>query len=235
MRTASLVLILSVLTGCVWPHRTERSQEISGTILDERKHDPVQGAKVFLTAHTNVSCLSGSDGRFRLKSTYNWHIGYLFAWHDDFDFPRPEYWRPDITTVHTNYMLSHSDWLGRVDKTILLRKLGEPPTPRPWLLFNGDGEILQDMGARQYLKQGGIRIAEPYSERFDPRYWRIHVGFVLRVYDPHITPVNKDLLGFAIVERKGFDWEFRSPPVSGYDRERHIKDSDRVYRLDFIP
>lgn len=233
MRTASLVLILSLLTGCIiWPHRTSRSQEISGTILDERTHHPIHGARIFLTEHTNVAGHSGSDGRFRVKGTYNWHIGYAYAWHGDWDVPKPKYWFPDITTVHTNYVPRQEDWMRRREEIILLRKLGEPPVHRPSLLFNGSGVILKDMGAGQYLK-GDIRITDPHRDDFEPKLSRIHIGFARRVYDPRITPVenvDQRYFYFGIAERQGSDWEFRSR-YAGHP----VKDSNRVYRLDFIP
>lgn len=240
MRFIPLILILCLLTGCILPipHTTWRSQEIGGKILDERTHDPIQGAKVFLTDHPNVSCESDSNGCYRLKETYNRHLLYLAGPGNTADWPEGQVWWPHITVSQTNYVPRDVDWGELHPDVILLKRLGEPPTPRPWLIFNGSGEILKDMGAGQYVKPGDIRITEHSDDGIgiNPPPSRIHIGFVQRVYDPQVTPVNNfDQVSFGPLKRSGLDWEFGVVQELGYSRAHNIQDSLRQYRLEFIP
>ena len=58
-----------------------------------------------------------------------------------------EQWGYDVTISHTNYISRQVGFYHGDDDIVLLKKLGEPSEPHPWLIFNGSGEILKDMGA----------------------------------------------------------------------------------------
>jgi len=77
LRFMPSILILGLLSGCVfpYPHRTERSPEIRGRVLDTRTHQPIQGASAFLESYPEASTSTGSEGYFRLKPTHNVHLG----------------------------------------------------------------------------------------------------------------------------------------------------------------
>src|ERR1041385_5022179 len=74
MRFILLAPLLSLITGCIYPHTTQRSPEVFGRVLDARNGTPIKSAKVFLTGHPAVSCATDRTGRFRLKATDNFHI-----------------------------------------------------------------------------------------------------------------------------------------------------------------
>ncbi len=102
MRLAAYILVVPLLTGCLYPHTTRRSSEVYGRILDARTHAPVQDAKVFLTEHPKVLCTSDAAGRFRLKETHNFVL--LVGFGDGPGWPGGDYWWPNITVSRTNYV-----------------------------------------------------------------------------------------------------------------------------------
>ena len=239
MRLARFILVLvpGLLTGCFIPrpHTTLRSQEISGKVLDERTHAPIQGAKIYLTEQPNVSCVSRPDGTYKLKAIYNWHTGYISGGAESFDVPAGKYWRPIITLSHTNYIQREVDWGRFHPDVILLKRSGEPATIRPWLTFNGSGEIMEDTGAARYLKPGNIQIVERYRDPGFQRPYILRIGFVQRVYDPQITAMdNFDKAQIDVSGREGFDWKFRITYWL-WTGNVNVKDASRVYRLEFIP
>jgi hypothetical protein len=77
MRLLSFIMIAGLLTGCIWPHTTDRSAAVDGRVLDARTHIPIQGAKVFLEEAPHHATYTGSDGRFHLKAIHQFHIGYV--------------------------------------------------------------------------------------------------------------------------------------------------------------
>ena len=74
LKFIACALVLVALTGCLYPHTSPRSPEISGSILDARSHAPVQGAEVSLSGHPQVSSTSDAVGHFRLRATRNFHL-----------------------------------------------------------------------------------------------------------------------------------------------------------------
>jgi hypothetical protein len=241
MRFTPFILILILLSGCVipYPHTTTRSGPISGTVLDEHTHSPIAGAEIVLTQHPKAACKSDSSGHFMLKEIRSWHWGIGIGAGNSEDLPFRMPWDPIITVSHTNYTpRSNLDWSRRCDDVVLLKRLDEPSEPRPSLIFNGYGEVVQDMGAGRYVKPGDIRITArlDYGMRENPPS-RIHIGFMQRVYDPKVTPVyyNHDQLSYAALERKGLDWEFGVYSVTGGRRSTGVGDVNRKYKLEFIP
>ena len=239
MRFTPFILILILLTGCVipYPHTTTRSGPISGTVLDEHSHSPIAGAEIVLTQHPKAACKSDSSGHFKLKEIHSWHWGIGIGAGNSEDLPFREPWDPIITVSHTNYTpRSNLDWFWKCDDVVLLKKLDEPSEPHPWLIFNGSGEILKDMGAGQYVKPGDIRITEHSNTDTYSSPSRIHIGFVQRIYDPQITPEpNFDQVCFGALKRNGLDWEFGVVQVLGGRRTHNINDLNRRYKLEFIP
>lgn len=221
------------------PHTTPRLLPFDGTILDERTHAPIAGAKIFLTAHPEVAYKSDSSGHFEFKEVHNWHYGSVGNAGGSEDLPPGEHWDYDATIVHTNYIPRQAGFYALSDHVVLLKKLGEPSGPHPWLLFNGSGEILRDMGAGQYLRPGGIRIIAHYNGGTDTEPSALHIGFVRRVYDPQVATVNSpDKASIAFPERKEFDWDFRIEYAwdpNTRSRFSDAKDSSRVYRLELTP
>jgi hypothetical protein len=231
MRLIPIVLATALLAGCVplpggfvavYPHTTTRLDSISGTVLDERTHSPIAGVEVSLTQYPKVACESDSSGHFMLKEIHSWHWGIGVGAGNSEDYPYRPHWDPIITVSHTNYTPRHGiDWWRRGDDIILLKKLGEPSEPRPWLIFNDTGVVVKDMGAGQYLKPDGISIIRDHGNATAPR---IHIEFVQRVYDPHVTPVSYTGMGRIEVSKcKGYDWDF------------WISDLSRNNRLEFTP
>lgn len=95
-------LVLGLLEGCIpLPHTTERTPEIYGRVLDARTHLPIQGAKIFLSSHPNISCISDSTGHFKLNATHNFHLGSVPP---EGDWPPRKYWGAAITVLCTNYV-----------------------------------------------------------------------------------------------------------------------------------
>jgi hypothetical protein len=105
VKLGACTLTLAMLTGCIipYPHRTLRSAEIVGRILDARTHSPIQGAKIILSEHPEVSCTSDSTGHFRLKATHNFHLAVIGDGEAS-HWPAEEFWWPHITVWHPNYL-----------------------------------------------------------------------------------------------------------------------------------
>ena len=85
-----------------YPHTTERSPEVRGRILDARTNAPIQGAKVFLSEHPEVSCTSDGTGHFRLRATHNFHVAS--AGPEGADLPPGKDWGIAVTVSHNNYV-----------------------------------------------------------------------------------------------------------------------------------
>jgi hypothetical protein len=239
MRLLPFILALVLLTGCLVvpiPHTTVRATGIEGTVLDARTHAPIAGALIYRTEHPEASCHTDSSGHFLLKEIRNWHYAKVLGAGGESHLPDQEYWSDyRLTVLHTNYATWDSDRDTSQGTTFFLNKLEEPSDPRPWLIFNGNGTILQDMGAARYLRPGEIHLLK----QADGKPSGLHIGFTRRVYEPRVTalhnPDKAEVSVYGPVDYgRGRDWEFRiyyrhrSPNVSS------VKDSSRIYRLDFI-
>ncbi len=256
MRLALVLLITPALSGCVWfgfgcatlsPHKdvVPRSPHVSGTVLDEHTHAPVPGARIFFTEHPQLDCRSGAAGAFQIEETYTRYGGYVYGPGGRVDWPNKyERWYPALTVSHTNYIPRHVEWSAHHDDVILLRKLGESPAVRLSLIFDGTGAIVQNMGAADYLKQGGIRILDTHEGEAwrDRNSRRLTIEFARRVYEPHVTAlrVHRDSNAAQVVQdvkREGLDWEFWIRDLyPGVNMDlREMKASARLYRLEFIP
>jgi hypothetical protein len=238
MRFAPLILILSLLTGCVLPipHRSVRNLAFTGKVLDERTHAPIQGAKIFLTDHPQVSCESDVDGGFQFKESYNWHLLYLIGAGNSADWPEQKFWWPKLTVSHTNYVTHMIDSMQVNQGDILLKRSGEPPESHPWLIFNRKGEILQDMGAAQYLKPGGIHINEHIQNSKDQEKDILAFEFVKPVHDPQIKQLRSSdtppMKGREKLGTKGESiWEFQI----FYRKADSSETPSRTYSLEFTP
>ena len=233
LRAAPLLLLPFLGTGCFWPHTTWRSQQINGKVLDERTHAPIEGVSVFLTAHPPVSCRTGADGSYLLKETRNWHWGYSFTPPETHDLPKQTIWWANITLCHSNYLSREINWGDHHPDVTFLRRVGEPSTPRPWLIFDGTGAVLQDAGAGAYLRPGEIQFLVPERQAGPTT---IHIGFTRRVYDPQIKPLRQDLP--RVLEgwkRTGSDWDFYLGYMGVTEAEKYWKGHSHSYRLEFTP
>jgi hypothetical protein len=116
------------------------------------------------------------------------------------------------------------------DETIL-RKIAAQS--RPSLIFNGNGSILFDMGAVQYLKPDDVRIVEHINDQGTIMPTKLHIGFVRTVsFAPLVTPLH-DAATLTASHGKGLDWEFTiNWNIGPLD---DTNDSSRVYRLELVP
>jgi hypothetical protein len=145
---------------------------------------------------------------------------------ESFDYPQGEMWTSGITITHADY-ISCQIVEGVFEDTILLRKQDEPPAPRPSLVFNGDGNIVQDMGAIAYLKSDGIHIFKTVQGLRDT-IPAMRVEFARPVFDPQVTSVNKADKARIIVE--SFDGR-----VLQFIILYRVRSPESTYRLDFTP
>src|SRR5882757_5283696 len=109
MRSIPLILVMAFLAGCIAnPHMTLRSPEVRGRVFDANTHAAIEGAKIFLTDHPQVSCQTDSTGSFWLKETHNFHMGGVPP---EGDWPQRKYWEDHVTISQTNYIpLRISHW-----------------------------------------------------------------------------------------------------------------------------
>ncbi len=254
MRLLPIIVLLPLLTGCgayptIWPYSSERSAEVSGTLLDERTRTPLSGAHVFFTFDPKLRSKSDRDGRFGISAT-RYH--YWITWHTVGGTSKS--WNPplssEITITHTNWATRQIQW-NQSPQTILLQKLPQPSDPRPWLTFDGNGAILQDGGAVRYLAprpvQTGPGFARgpiyfgPYTDGMHRAAYIpngalcvINVNFAQRVFDPHLTVSrgpNKP--SFPATTAAGFSWSFW-PHYDGPANQIRVEDTFYVYKLEFI-
>lgn len=205
---------------------------MGGQVLDESTHAPIEGAKVFFTYHTNLWCASDTNGCYLIKETRNWHCLIFIGAGNSEDWPPREVWDPLITVSHTSYITREVDWGYDHPKVILLKKIDEPSKPHPWLTFNGDGVILQDMGAAKYLKPGSIQVG--YRNNIgDHSPNLVYVKFVQPVYDVQVKLVNDvEKTQISSIHRvEELDWECTFLQLHASD----LNHSARVYRLEFTP
>ena len=233
MRFVSLILVLCLLTGCIVPipHTTRRSPALKGKVFDERTHEPIPKARIGFTGHPSLSCKTDSTGSYHMQETENWHLLLLVG------AGNSSHWPDGVSLGDSTITVSHPDYVTRElhlydnQNPILLKRLGEPSESRPWLIFNDKGVILQDMGAAQYLKPGGIQ--NEHCEFATGRLDTLHIEFVQPVHAPEIMQLQAP----------------EAPPVKGnkekveknwgfdifYLRADIKKASSSTYRLEFTP
>ena len=243
MRLIPLILVVVLLDGCVPigggflvfdPHTTTRYGPIDGTILDERTHAPIAGAKISFTAYPEMICKSDSSGHFKVNKVLNWKFGYSGNAAGGEDWPRDkDFGWSEIIISHTNYITRNDMYsVLRYDDVVLLKKLDEPSELHPWLIFNSKGEIIKEMGAGQYVKPGDIHITAYVTEnnKMLTTPYRMHIGFVQRVYEPKVAPMNDSAgVGYGVLGHNGLDWEFG---IVHESLGSHVVD---LFRLEFIP
>ena len=244
MRLLPIILVLPLLTGCVaypviWPYTSERSVEVSGTLLDERTQTSISGADVFFTSDPKLHAKSDKDGRFRISAT-RYH--YWITWETvggeckSLDSPLG----PEIIITHTNWATRQIHW-DKSPQTILLKKLPGPSDPRPWLTFDGNGVILQDGGAGRYLAPRPFLFSH-YTDGQNRStnipngaLAQITVLFKQRVYDSHLTvsqgPARTRFTAFNISGNS--NWGF-SPRYDQPSNLIRAEDTSYVYKLEFI-
>ncbi len=87
--TLATLLVAAVLfSGCgamLYPHTTERSQEVRGRVLDAQTRLPIKGAKISLYQSPHHPTHTDGNGYFRLKATRNFHTGVNLAGGEDPD------------------------------------------------------------------------------------------------------------------------------------------------------
>jgi hypothetical protein len=77
MWRSTLYLALILLAGCVWPHTTLRSGDVTGRVLDSSTHMPIKGATVRFVTPPFHTVLTDGQGYFHFKVVHQFHYGYL--------------------------------------------------------------------------------------------------------------------------------------------------------------
>jgi hypothetical protein len=70
---ATLFAVAWLLSGCIWPHTTERSREVNGRVLDAKTRLPIKRAKVAFCDPPHHTTYTDVDGNFRMKAAKNFH------------------------------------------------------------------------------------------------------------------------------------------------------------------
>jgi hypothetical protein len=116
------------------------------------------------------------------------------------------------------------------DQTILRKIAAES---RPSLIFNANGEILQDMGAVQYLKPDDIRVIESGTLAGSAAPTKLHIGFVRPVSFPPIVTTLRDSGSVTASHDKGLDWDFDVIWIAVQPNTPNLE--SRVFRLEIVP
>jgi hypothetical protein len=263
MRLLPIILLLPLLTGClaypvIWPYSSERSTEISGTLLDDRTRTPVSGADVFFAADPKLQSKSDKGGKFKIDATrYHYWVTWETVGGESKQGNPPL--APEIMITHTNWATRQIEW-DQSQQTVLLQKLPEASAVRPWMTFDGDGAILQDDGAVRYLAPRPVQTSPGFAHgpiHFGPitdavlrsnsvsklrpeivlpngTLCVINVNFAQRVFDPHLTVSSgPNKPSFPATTAAGFSWSFW-PHYDGTTNLIRIEDTFYVYKLEFI-
>lgn len=70
---AIISAVACLLIGCIYPHTTQRSQEIRGRVLDAKTHQPIHQAKVYFCEPPYHTTYTDTNGCFVIKATKNFH------------------------------------------------------------------------------------------------------------------------------------------------------------------
>jgi hypothetical protein len=152
--------------------------------------------------------------------------------------------------THTNWATGQIHW-DQSQQTILLQKLPEPSAVRPWMTFDGNGVILQDGGAVQYLAPRSVQTSPGFAKgaiyfgpsteggnraAFIPNgaLCVINVNFAQRVFHPHLTVSHSpNKPSFPATTAAGFSWSFW-PRYNEPSDLIGLEDIFYVYKLEFI-
>jgi hypothetical protein len=118
---ASILCALPLLSGCMpYPHRTVRSLEVRGTVLDARTHVPIKGAKVVQSGtfprEQRRETTTDAFGRFVLPTSHNFH----WAVSADGDVPQRRYYEA-LRIFYPDYLAYEVQGLGGWDLNVLLQ------------------------------------------------------------------------------------------------------------------
>lgn len=122
---AACTATLALLSGCIipYPHTSERSSEVSGTVLDARTRAPIKGAEVIQSQDPGPALgktrrrTTDEAGRFRFRASHNFHLAT--AGPEGADLPHG-YEYESLTVLHPGY-LSYETWGGERDMKLLLQ------------------------------------------------------------------------------------------------------------------
>jgi hypothetical protein len=96
------LLVFIMFFGCLPdPHRTLRSPQVRGRVLDAQTQMPIEGARVCFTEHPEISSQTDRTGYFLLKATYNLHLASIPP---EGNWPERKYWDDKITLSHAGYL-----------------------------------------------------------------------------------------------------------------------------------
>ena len=103
--TTILVLVSCLcFVGCVeGPSTDTRSPEISGRVLDSKSQQPLQGVRVSLHDHPDISSTSEPSGQFVLRGTKNFHLFTLLGICST-SFPEGKYYHDTLDITHAGYI-----------------------------------------------------------------------------------------------------------------------------------
>jgi len=83
----SLFAAAFLLSGCLYPHTSERSDEVRGRVLDAKTRLPIKGAKIYFCDPPHHATRTDAYGYFRMKAAKNFH---WLAGADGSGFPSPK-------------------------------------------------------------------------------------------------------------------------------------------------
>ena len=98
------VLVVAGLSGCVWPvpHKSERSPEVRGRVIDAVTHLPIAKATVALHNHPSIMARTDRTGAYRVQATHNVHL-VTFLGMCSSDFPQGKYYGDEVDVSHPLY------------------------------------------------------------------------------------------------------------------------------------
>jgi hypothetical protein len=113
-KLASSLLLLTLVSGCLYPCNTPRSGEVHGRVLDAVTREPIQGAKFAFIEKPYHAVFTDADGLYERKPMNNFHLLAV----------PPEGWWPEnhssLTEItHPGYSPIDGDWNGSAADILL--------------------------------------------------------------------------------------------------------------------
>jgi hypothetical protein len=100
----SLLAATCLLTGCIYPHTSERSEEVRGRVLDAKTRIPIEDAKIYFAESPHHPTYSDAKGNFRMKATRNFHWSGNVAG-GSWPYPKTGF----IEISHPNYLTAGAE------------------------------------------------------------------------------------------------------------------------------
>jgi hypothetical protein len=108
------IVVLALLSGCIYPHTTPRSDDVRGRVLDAITRKPIQGAKVYFVSSPHHPVYTDDAGYFHRKPTHNFHMAGVPP-----DGVWPENKDSNTEITHPHYKPVWGDWTGDAGDILL--------------------------------------------------------------------------------------------------------------------